>query len=98
MVIQKMVLPRLTAVRFKLSKRLIYDIDDGVFVYYPEINRILHLYDAVVMGNSALEEHVWQFSLRSVTIPSVVDETRFDPESVQCAHSGTNPLVVGWLG
>jgi hypothetical protein len=50
MVIQKMVLPRLTAVWSKLSKRLIYDIDDGVFVYYPEINRILHLYDAVVTG------------------------------------------------
>jgi glycosyltransferase involved in cell wall biosynthesis len=97
-VIQKVVLPRLTAVWSKLSKRLIYDIDDGVFVYYPDLNRVLHRYDVVVTGNSALEEHVRQFNLRSVTIPSVVDETRFDPESEQCAHSGTNPLVVGWLG
>jgi len=97
-VIQKVVLPRLTAVWSKLSKRLIYDIDDGVFIYYPDINRILHFYDAVVTGNGALQEHVRQFNLHSVTIPSVVDETRFDTESVQCAHCGTDPLVVGWLG
>jgi glycosyltransferase involved in cell wall biosynthesis len=97
-VIQKAVLPRLTAAWSKLSKRLIYDIDDGVFVYYPGLNRVLHFYDVVVTGNRALEEHVRRFNLRSVTIPSVVDETRFDLQRVPCADSDKRPLVVGWLG
>jgi glycosyltransferase involved in cell wall biosynthesis len=98
-VIQKAVLPRLTAVWSKLSKRLIYDIDDGVFVYYPNLNRVLHFYDVVVTGNSALEEHVRQFNSRSVIIPSVVDETRFDLQRrVPCADSDKRPVVVGWLG
>jgi len=97
-VVQKAVLPRLTAALSRLSKRLIYDIDDGVFVSYPELDRLLYRYDVVVTGNSALEEHVSRFNPRSVTIPSVVDETRFDLQQVQAAHSDTDPLVVGWLG
>ena len=97
-VVQKAVLPRLTAALSKLSKRLIYDIDDGVFVYYPELDRVLHRYDVVVTGNRALEEHVRRFNSRSVIIPSVVDETRFDLQQMQTTHSDTNPLVVGWVG
>src|SRR6266851_3622794 len=97
-VIQKAVLPRLTAALSKLSKRIIYDIDDGVFVSYPELDRLLHRYDVVVTGNSALEEHVRRFNSRSVTIPSVVDETRFDLQQAQTRPRAAEPLVVGWLG
>lgn len=97
-VIQKAVLPRLSCALSKLTKRLIYDIDDGVFVYYPELDLVLQRYDLVVAGNRAIEEYVRQFNSRSVTIPSVVDETRFDLRDMQPSNKVSEPLVVGWLG
>jgi glycosyltransferase involved in cell wall biosynthesis len=97
-VVQKGVFPRLAPALSKLAKRLIYDIDDGVFVYYPGLDRILHCYDVVVTGTRELDEHVREFNSRSVIIPSVVDETRFNPEQVDVPHSMTAPLVVGWIG
>ena len=97
-VVQKAVLPRLTLALSKLSNRLIYDIDDGVFVYYSALDRVLHRYDVVVTGNRAIDEHVRKFNSRSVTIPSVVDETRFDPERVKSHQGAQQTLVIGWLG
>ena len=97
-VVQKAVLPRLTAIMSKLSKRLIYDIDDGVFVSYPELNNLLPLYDVIVTGNRSLEEHVSRFNARSVTISSVVDETRFNPNQPHKTYNNGDPLVIGWLG
>ena len=97
-VVQKVVLPRLTSIMSKLSKRLIYDIDDGVFVSYPELNYVLPLYDVIVTGNRSLEEHVSRFNVHSVTIPSVVDETRFDPNQQCKRYNNGGRLVIGWLG
>ena len=96
LVLQKVAsVPMLRVIR-KLNQRVIWDIDDGVCLVYPQMNAVLPLFERVVVGNEELKNHVESFGGRPTLIPSVVDETRFmlDPG----APRTTSRLVIGWIG
>ena len=58
-VTQKAVLPRLTLLLARvLRRRMILDLDDGVPIHYPELNGLLAVYCAIVVGNDELAMQV----------------------------------------
>lgn len=94
-VLQKVASPLMVRAIRKLNRRVVWDIDDGVCLYYPQMNAVLPLFERVVVGNEELKNHVESFGGRATVIPSVVDETRFslDPAS---PRDGT--VIIGWIG
>jgi hypothetical protein len=94
-VIQKTASPLLVRTIHKLNRRILWDIDDGVCVTYPEMNSVLPLFERVVVGNDELKHHVESFGGRATVLPSVVDETRFPLDELPAPR---DQAVVGWIG
>jgi glycosyltransferase involved in cell wall biosynthesis len=81
----------------KASPRFVLDIDDGVFLRYPEkIERLARMSDLIIAGNRFLKEHLEPFNSNIVVIPTCVDidvfvqkEERTHPDQL---------CVIGWMG
>ncbi len=92
-VIQKNVFPGFTRAIVALNKRVIFDIDDGVFVFFPDSVNLLPMYAHIVAGNTALLEFMKPFNSNISVIPSVVSDCR--------QHDRNGPsdqVVIGWIG
>ncbi|MBL8819603.1 MAG: glycosyltransferase family 4 protein [Planctomyces sp.] len=77
--------------------RLVLDIDDGVFLRYPE--KFIHLFrtaDLVVCGNQLLVQHVSEFNSNTVHVPTSVDLNEY-PLRDWNSQPSTQPIV-GWMG
>ncbi len=77
--------------------RLVIDLDDAVFLRYPEkFERLMKLADLVVCGNRFLADHVRPLNSAICHIPTCVDLDDYAerPRPV----TGTEPPVVGWMG
>jgi len=74
--------------------RLILDVDDGVFLDQPEkFARLAELADTVVCGNQMIADHFQPLSRAVVTIPTVIDTTRYPVK-----EKFGEPCVLGWTG
>ena len=74
--------------------RLVLDIDDGVFLDQPEkFARLAEVASTVVCGNQMIADHFQPLSRAVVTIPTVIDTTRYPVK-----EKFGEPCVLGWTG
>lgn len=77
--------------------RLIFDIDDAVYLRPKQKRRIdamMVASDVIIAGNEILAAYARQLNPNVVVIPSVVDCTHYRPAERQ----SNSPLIVGWIG
>ncbi len=90
--------------RFKEScHRLVIDLDDAVFLRYPDkFAELMKLADMVVCGNRFLEEKIRPLNSKICHVPTCVDLKDYTARSYQPVNRlsperGSLP-VVGWMG
>ncbi len=83
--------------RFRaICHRLVLDLDDAVFLRYPnKFERILPIFDLVVCGNSLIKDHVSLFNRSVLKIPTSIDLQRY---GMRPTHQHSVRPVVGWMG
>jgi len=81
----------------KVTRNLILDVDDGIFLKYPEKFEVLvRTSDRVIVGNRLLEERVAAVNKETVLIPTCVDTARYPLKETD--KTSQSPLVIGWTG
>ncbi len=81
-----------------MTKAIVLDIDDAVFLKYPEkFAKIIQLVDLVVVGNQLLEQWATALHRRVVMIPTCIDTVAYQPRATLVKPPGS-PLVIGWMG
>jgi len=76
--------------------KLVIDIDDAVFLRYPEkFAELMKMSDLVVCGNQYLMEKVEPLNQATLHIPTCVDLDDYDVRSLAAPN---DPPVVGWMG
>lgn len=92
-----------------LSRRIIFDIDDAVYLNpdtslpkflsffedRKQVEKIMKLSDMVVVGNNNLEKYARKFNKKVVVLPTPVDTQIFKP-SQQILEK--DKITVGWIG
>lgn len=82
----------------KHSKRLVYDIDDAVFLLFPaKIREFAATADHVIVANTRLAEWASQYTSNISIIPTCIDLEVYAPKS-EVSSSGDGPTVIGWVG
>lgn len=77
--------------------RLVLDLDDAVFLRYPQkFNRLLSISDLVVCGNHFLADKVRPLNPKLCHVPTCVDMDDYGEKSHRPLDLGTP--VVGWMG
>jgi glycosyltransferase involved in cell wall biosynthesis len=81
----------------KLVPRLVLDVDDGVFLNFPEkIRHLIQVSDHVIVSNANIQRYVEQFRKPITEIPTCVSLARYPLRSFrEVAH---RKPVVGWIG
>jgi len=84
--------------RFRRSaRRLVLDIDDAVFLRYPEkFERLIPMADLVICGNSFIERWVREWNESTILIPTCVEIDEYAGKD-WAAATGSR-LRVGWIG
>lgn len=79
----------------RVHRRLIFDMDDAVYLEYPITHLLANCTHATV-GNTYLADWVRRASPNTtpVVVPTVVDTTRYPVRDL----TGDRPVVVGWIG
>ena len=81
----------------KLSKRLIFDFDDAIFVYKRrKISTIVAMSDFVIVGNKYLKEYAQKYSSHVEIIPTPVDTDKYFPLGKQ--NRQEKEVTIGWMG
>ena len=85
--------------RFREScGRLVLDLDDAVFLRYPQkFAQLVPLADLVVCGNSSLEDWARPLNSRLLRIPTCVELSRYAVRSQPHTPAAARP-VIGWMG
>ncbi len=81
----------------KTCSKLVLDLDDAVFLRYPEkFERLARMADLIVCGNTFIQEWAAARNPHTVIIPTCVDSARFTEKD----HSPLNakPVRIGWTG
>lgn len=82
----------------RVAKTLVLDIDDGVFVRYPEkFERLREMADLVVAGNGLLEQWALEGNPHVVVTPTCIDTEEYVPTPASGTLPGRLP-VIGWMG
>ena len=82
----------------RVAKTLVLDIDDGVFVRYPEkFERLRGMADLVVAGNGLLEQWATEGNPHVIVTPTCIDTEQYVPDPVFGTSPG-RPPVIGWMG
>jgi len=78
--------------------RLIYDVDDAVFLLFPEKTRaIAEMADRVIAGNQRIADWARQFNHCVSIIPTCVDAAAYTEKNYNANPQSSRP-VVGWIG
>lgn len=78
--------------------RLIYDLDDALFLLFPEkAEAIATMADRVIVGNQKLADWAFQFNRCVSIIPTCVDSNVYVPKQDRPNAASSTP-VVGWIG
>lgn len=86
------------------AKVLVLDMDDGVFLRYPEkFNELLKMSDLVVAGNECLRQWAIDSGRPTVVIPTCIDTVQYQPRrqlgfASDNEEANTRKLVIGWIG
>lgn len=88
-------LPLLESLLRRLSRRLIFDFDDAVYLFAPEKTAALaRMSDAVIAGNGHLRNYALKHRPSAELIPTCVDTARYTP-----GPGGRKGIVtIGWMG
>ncbi len=86
----------------QIAKRLVLDIDDGLFVLNRHKFEVLcGLSDHIIAGNELLAVRARSMNPRVTVIPTCVDLERYEIRSegpnLKCQRSN-HPLILGWTG
>lgn len=82
----------------RVVRRLVLDIDDGLFVSRPaKFAALCALSDHVVAGNGLIAARARAVTPRVTVIPTCVDLERYPGDAQRAATPGT-PWVLGWTG
>jgi glycosyltransferase involved in cell wall biosynthesis len=77
--------------------RLVIDLDDAVFLRYPEkFAQLMEMSDLVVCGNRFLLERVQSLNPRTVLVPTCIEMDEY-PAKDWNTHTAPHS-VVGWIG
>ena len=81
----------------RLAKTLVLDVDDGVFLNFPDkFPELVRLSDLVIAGNRNLAEWVERYNSHVVIIPTCVDIDCYRPVLNRDTNAGRP--IVGWIG
>lgn len=79
------------------TKRLVLDVDDGVFLRHPEkFDRIARMCDVAIAGNRFLQEYLSERVDKIVLIPTCIRIADY-PNRQMKQRDSTKP-VIGWIG
>lgn len=80
-----------------IARRLLLDVDDAVFLRYPEkFARLPQICDGIIVGNQLLKEHLATLNPNAIVIPTCVD-IDFYPQRPPATVPSTR-TVIGWIG
>lgn len=80
----------------QVARRFVLDVDDGIFLKYPEkFARVSGFADTVIAGNELLATEARRFAREVVVVPTVIDLDRYPFEATR---DPTSPVVIGWTG
>jgi glycosyltransferase involved in cell wall biosynthesis len=81
----------------KLTPRLVLDVDDAIFLTFPDkVRRLIAMSDHVVVSNRPLHDWVSQYCDRITEIPTCVSLERYHRR--QLTHPSPSEPVIGWIG
>ncbi len=82
-----------------IARRLVLDIDDGLFVLNRHKFELLcGLSDHVIAGNELLATRVRAINSRVTVIPTCVDVGKYSRNSKLKSQVSNPPLILGWTG
>ncbi len=80
----------------KVAPLLVLDVDDGVFLKFPEkFDRLCRLSDLVLAGNRFLQEYIEPHNANVMIVPTCIDAETYRPRPA--TEHNARP-VVGWIG
>jgi Glycosyltransferase len=80
----------------KVAKRFILDVDDGIFLRYPEkFSRIAGVTDVIVAGNSLIADLCARYCPNVTVIPTSVDLREYNR---LVSFNPDRTPVIGWIG
>ncbi len=81
----------------KVCKRLILDVDDGIFLRYPEkFAYLARMVDHVVAGNRFIADKVREYNECVSVIPTCIELDDY-PRRSQATET-QEPIIIGWIG
>ncbi|HID22248.1 MAG TPA: glycosyltransferase, partial [Planctomycetaceae bacterium] len=79
----------------RMAKRMVLDVDDAIFLRYPEkFGFLVRMSDWVIAGNRFLAERIEQSTSRVMVIPTCVDLQDYSTTHVR---KPAKPII-GWVG
>jgi len=81
----------------RLAKRLVLDVDDAIFLTFPQkIPELIRWSDHVVVSNRPLRDWASQYTENLTEIPTCVPLDRYPPRSRD--RTGSQEPIIGWIG
>ena len=81
----------------RVSRTLVLDVDDAVFLRYPKkFEQLARMSDLVIAGNRFLKERIVPMNPNIVIIPTCIDTESYRVRDATSKREG--PVVVGWMG
>jgi len=81
----------------RTARKFVLDLDDAVFLRYPEkFEKLVRLADLVICGNSFIEEWVRERNQHTIIIPTCVEMARYHARDWSDASDRVPRL--GWIG
>jgi glycosyltransferase involved in cell wall biosynthesis len=82
----------------KYARVMVLDMDDGVFLKFPEkFQHLLEMSDLVIAGNEWLRQWATDAGRPSVVIPTCIDTAQYRPRTQVGGTQDKRP-VIGWMG
>ncbi len=83
----------------KLSKKIIFDFDDAVYLKKPvKTDYIVRVSDHVIAGNGFLKNYVSGLNKHSVVIPTSIDTDKYKALNAYRQKIAGNKVIMGWMG
>ncbi len=101
--IQRVILPPfLHSVLRKRSRKMVYDVDDAVYLILNERQQVsfknrLSSYDGVIVSNDFLYRELSPYTKKIISLPTCVNTEYLIPD-LKKTNSQDNKVKIGWIG